>query len=100
MLFFYVLILIYRDVSFMLRFSFSFFVYFDFVRSSFILFSIDLIVEFKKVVVVLILKKIKKSSEEGKMNFIYFFGGLVKIGVVSNGVINYNSNGIVDKVRI
>lgn len=34
------------------------------------------------------------------MNFIYFFGGLVKIGVVSNGVINYNSNGIVDKVRI
>lgn len=100
MLFLYALILIYRDVSPMSRSSPSSSVYSDSARSSPTPPSTDLIAELKKAAVAPTLKKTKKPSEEGKMNFIYSFGGPVKTGAVSNGATNHNSNGTADKVRI
>lgn len=100
MLFLYALILIYRDVSPMSRSSPSSSVYSDSARSSPTPPSTDLIAELKKAAVAPTLKKTKKPSEEGKMNFIYSFGGPVKTGAVSNGATNHNSHGTADKVRI
>lgn len=98
MLFLYALILIYRDVSPMSRSSPSSSVYSDSARSSPTPPSTDLIAELKKAAVAPTLKKTKKPSEEGKMNFIYSFGGPVKTGAVSNGATNHNANGTQDKV--
>lgn len=61
--------------------------------------STDLIAELKKAAVAPTLKKTKKPSEEGKMNFIYSFGGPVKTGAVNNGATNHNSNGTQDKPK-
>lgn len=59
----------------------------------------DLIAELKKAAVTPSLKKTKKPNEEGKMNFIYSFGGPVKTGVVTNGDGNHNSSQHSDKAR-
>lgn len=88
-----------RDVSPMSRSSPSSSVYSDSARSSPTPPSTDLIAELKKAAVAPTLKKTKKPSEEGKMNFIYSFGGPVKTGAVSNGATNHNSNGTADKLK-